>query len=105
MLVSVTERTREVGIRKAVGATKRDILIQFLLEALVLSFLGGMLGILLGVSGANLISNLSPDIVTKVTAGTLTLAAGVASTVGLVFGVYPAMRAASLRPIEALRYE
>jgi putative ABC transport system permease protein len=105
MLVSVTERTREVGIRKAVGATKRDILLQFLLEALVLSFLGGMLGILLGVSGANLISNLSPDIVTKVTAGTLTLAAGVASTVGLVFGVYPAMRAASLRPIEALRYE
>jgi putative ABC transport system permease protein len=64
-----------------------------------------MLGILLGVSGANLISNLSPDIVTKVTAGTLTLAAGVASIVGLVFGVYPAMRAASLRPIEALRYE
>jgi putative ABC transport system permease protein len=105
MLVSVTERTREVGIRKAVGATKRDILVQFLLEAIVLSFLGGMLGILLGVSGANLISNLSPDIVTKVTAGTLTLAAGVASIVGLVFGVYPAMRAASLRPIEALRYE
>ncbi len=105
MLVSVTERTREVGIRKAVGATKRDILVQFLLEAIVLSFLGGLLGISLGIGGANLVSNLSPDLTTKVTAGTLLLAAGVASAVGLVFGVYPAMRAANLRPIEALRYE
>jgi putative ABC transport system permease protein len=105
MLVSVTERTREVGIRKAVGATKRDILLQFLLEAIVLSFLGGLLGIGLGVAGANLISNLSPDFVTKVTPETLALAAGVASAVGLVFGVYPAARAANLHPIEALRYE
>ena len=105
MLVSVTERTREVGIRKAVGATKRDILLQFLLEAIVLSFLGGLLGIGLGITGANLISNLTPDLVTKVTAGTMGLAAGVASAVGLMFGVYPAWRAASLRPIEALRYE
>jgi putative ABC transport system permease protein len=105
MLVSVTERTREVGIRKAVGATRRDILLQFLLEAIVLSFVGGLLGIGLGITGAKLISNLSPDLVTRVTAGTLTLAAGVASAVGLVFGVYPALRAANLRPIEALRYE
>jgi putative ABC transport system permease protein len=105
MLVSVTERTREVGIRKAVGATKRDILVQFLLEAIVLSFLGGMLGVGLGFLGANLISNLAPDLTTKVTLGTVALAAGVASGVGLVFGVYPAMRAANLRPIEALRYE
>jgi putative ABC transport system permease protein len=105
MLVSVTERTREVGIRKAVGATKRDILLQFLLEAIVLSFLGGLLGIALGMAGANLVSNLTPDLVTKVTVGTVSLAAGVASTVGLVFGVYPAMRAANLRPIDALRYE
>jgi len=105
MLVSVTERTREVGIRKAVGATKRDILVQFLLEAIVLSFLGGLFGILLGVTGANLISNLAPDLTTQVTAGTLILAAGVASAVGLVFGVYPALRAGNLRPIEALRYE
>jgi putative ABC transport system permease protein len=105
MLVSVTERTREVGIRKAVGATRRDILMQFMLEAIVLSFLGGLLGIGLGITGANLVSNLSPDVVTKVTAGTLALAAGVASAVGLVFGVYPAVRAASLSPIEALRYE
>ncbi len=105
MLVSVTERTREVGIRKAVGATKRDILLQFLLEAIVLSFSGGVLGIALGMGGAALISNLTPDLVTKVTLGTVSLAAGVASGVGLVFGVYPAMRAANLRPIEALRYE
>jgi putative ABC transport system permease protein len=105
MLVSVTERTREVGIRKAVGATKRDILLQFLLEAIVLSFLGGALGIILGIAGANLVSNLTPDLVTKVTIGTLALASGVASAVGLVFGVYPALRAANLRPIDALRYE
>ncbi|MFC2030988.1 ABC transporter permease [Chloroflexota bacterium] len=105
MLVSVTERTREVGIRKAVGATKRDILVQFLLEAVMLSFLGGALGIGLGILGANVVSNLTPDLTTKVTLGTLVLAAGVASTVGLVFGVYPAVRAGSLRPIDALRYE
>ena len=105
MLVSVTERTREVGIRKAVGATRRDILLQFLLEAVVLSFLGGLLGIALGITGATLIGNLSPDLATRVTSGTLVLAAGVASAVGLMFGVYPALRAANLRPIEALRYE
>jgi len=105
MLVSVTERTREVGIRKAVGATRRDILIQFLLEAIVLSFAGGLVGITLGMAGAGLISRLSSELATSVTVGTVALAAGVASGVGLVFGTYPAMRAANLRPIDALRYE
>lgn len=105
MLVSVTERTREVGIRKAIGATRRDILLQFLLEAMFLSFVGGLLGLALGVGGASLISNLSPDLSTKLTPGVMTLAVGVASAVGLVFGVYPAVRAGNLRPIEALRYE
>ena len=105
MLVSVTERTREVGIRKAVGATKRDILLQFLLESIALSFLGGLLGISLGLAGASLISSLAPDLAAQTTLGTVVMAAGVASAVGMLFGVYPAMRAASLRPIEALRYE
>ncbi|MBN1657014.1 MAG: ABC transporter permease [Anaerolineae bacterium] len=105
MLVSVTERTREIGIRKAVGATRRDILLQFLLEAIVLSVTGGLLGILLGVVGGTLISNLMPDLQAVSTVETLTLAAGVASAVGLLFGTYPAMRAARLHPIEALRYE
>jgi putative ABC transport system permease protein len=105
MLVSVTERTREVGIRKAVGATKRDILLQFLLEAIGLSFIGGLLGVALGIAGASFISGLSPDLTTKVTPQIIALAAGVASAVGLVFGVYPALRAANLRPIDALRYE
>jgi len=105
MLVSVTERTREVGIRKAVGATKRDILLQFLLEAIMLSLIGGLLGIALGMGASALITNLSADLTTRVTLQTVALASGVASAIGLVFGVYPAMRAANLRPIEALRYE
>ena len=105
MLVSVTERTREVGIRKAVGATRRDILVQFLLEAIVLSFIGGVLGILLGSTGASLISGLSEDLTTEITPQVVLLAVGVSSAVGLIFGTYPALRAANLHPIDALRYE
>ena len=104
MLVSVTERTREIGIRKAVGAQKRDVLIQFMIEALALSLLGGVLGSLLGWGISGLIGpaiNVTP----VVDPGSVALANGVAAAIGLVFGIYPAWRAASLHPIEALRYE
>ena len=105
MLVSVTERTREIGIRKAVGALKRDILLQFLIESLILSLIGGLLGIVLGTLAAKLIGQLSADLTPVVRIGTVFLASGFAAAVGLVFGIYPAWRAASLHPIEALRYE
>ncbi|MBM4464934.1 MAG: FtsX-like permease family protein [Chloroflexi bacterium] len=105
MLVSVTERTREIGIRKAVGALKRDILAQFLIESLVLSLIGGSLGIGFGIVISNLVGNLSTDLIPVVDVGTVLMASGFAAAVGLVFGIYPAWRAASLRPIEALRYE
>ena len=104
MLVSVTERTREIGIRKAVGALKRDILTQFLLESLLLSLIGGGIGILLGFAIAQVVGPLL-DLDAIVDAGTVMLATGFAAGVGLIFGIYPAWRAANLRPIEALRYE
>ncbi len=104
MLVSVTERTREIGIRKAVGAMKRDILAQFLLESVLLSVLGGFLGIVLGWLVSRVASNLM-DFATVVDSGTVLMATGFATAVGLIFGIYPAWRAADLRPIEALRYE
>ena len=104
MLVSVTERTREIGIRKAVGALRRDILAQFLLESLVLSLLGGTLGILLGWA-ISLIAGSALDVKAVMDLSTVMLSFGFAAAVGLVFGIYPAWRASSLRPIEALRYE
>jgi ABC-type antimicrobial peptide transport system permease subunit len=104
MLVSVTERTREIGIRKAIGALRRDILTQFLLESLVLSLLGGLIGIALGWAISQ-VAGRALDLATVMDAGTVLLAVGFASAVGIIFGIYPAWRAASLRPIEALRYE
>jgi len=104
MLVSVTERTREIGIRKAIGALKRDILAQFLLESLVLSLIGGALGILLGW-GISTAARAALDIATVIDPGTVALSVSFAAGVGLIFGIYPAWRAAGLRPIEALRYE
>ena len=104
MLVSVTERTREIGIRKAVGARKSDILVQFLLEAIVLSLVGGVIGILLGIGMGQLV-NLTGMMTSVVTTDSIFLAVGFSGAVGLFFGIYPANRAASLHPIEALRYE
>ena len=109
MLVSVSERTREIGIRKAVGARRRDVLSQFLVEATLLSVTGGLLGIALGAGIARLISFLSvasgSRINTTVSLSSVLLATGFSVTVGLFFGIYPAMRAAALKPIDALRYE
>jgi putative ABC transport system permease protein len=106
MLVSVTERTREIGIRKAVGAKRRDILLQFLVEAIVLSMVGGFVGISLGYGVSMLLPRLLPNFEeTVVTLDSVLLATSFAAAVGLFFGVYPATRAARLKPIDALRYE
>lgn len=104
MLVSVTERTREIGIRQSVGATPNDIRLQFLIEALLLSIVGGLIGVVVGVSGSYLFGSLS-DMRTVVSVSSIVLAFGSAAAVGAFFGYYPANQAAKLDPIEALRYE
>jgi putative ABC transport system permease protein len=105
MLVSVTERTREIGIRKAVGAKRRDILAQFLIEAVVLSLFGGLIGIAIGVSGTIGATQAVEDLTLSLSPATILMSTGFSSLVGLFFGIYPAMRAARLNPIDALRYE
>ena len=104
MLVSVTERTREIGIRMSIGARRRDILSQFLMEAIVLSLLGGLVGIVLGVSGSGLISRIA-GWPTFISTNSIFLAVFFSMVVGVFFGYYPARKAASLNPIDALRYE
>jgi putative ABC transport system permease protein len=104
MMVSVTERTREIGIRKAVGATRHDILLQFLIEAVVISLLGGMMGIALGIG----IGRLAADVLhyaAVVQLSVVLLAVAVSGGVGIFFGIYPARQAAKLNPIDALRFE
>jgi putative ABC transport system permease protein len=104
MLVSVTERTREIGLRKAVGALRRDISLQFLTEAMTLTALGGVLGVALGLLTAVVVRNVSP-LATATPLWSILLGLGVSVSIGLFFGLYPAVKAARLDPIEALRYE
>jgi putative ABC transport system permease protein len=104
MLVSVTERTREIGIRLAVGAHGRDVLTQFLVEAIILSVMGGTLGILLGVGSSQLISRLNGWPV-LISTSAIFGAVAFSAAIGVFFGFYPARKAAQLDPIEALRYE
>jgi putative ABC transport system permease protein len=105
MLVSVTERTREIGIRKAVGAKRRDILAQFLVESVVLSVLSGLIGIGVGIGAAQIISPLLGTEQAVITSDSVILAMAVSTGVGIFFGIYPANRASRLHPIDALRYE
>ncbi|MEG1835807.1 MAG: ABC transporter permease [Oscillospiraceae bacterium] len=102
MLVSITERTREIGIRKALGAKTSTIMFQFLTESVILCLIGGVVGLLLGISGAALVSNVM-NVPLAVKATTVALAVGFSTLIGVVFGVYPATRAAKMPPIEALR--
>jgi putative ABC transport system permease protein len=104
MLVSVTERTREIGLRMAVGARGRDILTQFLVEALTLALIGGLVGVLLGIGGSSVIGHFAQWRV-ELSAAAIGLAVGFAAAIGIFFGFYPARKAAALSPIEALRYE
>jgi putative ABC transport system permease protein len=105
MLVSVTERTREIGLRQSVGATPNDIRLQFLIEALLLSIVGGLIGVIVGVGGSYLFSTFNTDMRTVVSVSSVLLAFSSAAAVGAFFGFYPANQAAQLDPIEALRYE
>jgi putative ABC transport system permease protein len=104
MLVSVTERTREIGIRMALGANQRAILAQFLLEAIMICVLGGSIGLLLGIAGAWIVSRFA-DMLIVITLGMIGLAFLFSSAVGIFFGFYPARKASSLKPVDALRYE
>jgi putative ABC transport system permease protein len=103
MLVSVTERTREIGIRMSVGARKRDILFQFLSESIILSLMGGLIGIGMAFLVCRIMSAM--NIATSINPLIVTIAAAFAAVVGIVFGYYPARKAAGLYPIDALRYE
>jgi putative ABC transport system permease protein len=104
MLVTVTERTREIGIRKAIGAVKRDIVIQFLTEAMALSAIGGAIGISVGLAISTIVGKVSP-LATATPLWSILVGLCVSISIGLFFGIYPAWKAAKLDPVEALRYE
>ena len=104
MLVSVTERTKEIGIRMAIGAKSTDIQIQFLIESLLLSIIGGILGLLFGIAGAKLIEFFG-SMTVYISGFSIALSLGFSGIIGVVFGYYPAYKASLLNPIDALRYE
>jgi putative ABC transport system permease protein len=104
MLVSVTERTREIGIRMAVGARERDVLVQFLVESTTMSFVGGLIGTLAGIAAAKLITRMA-EWPTIITLDAILLATLFSAAVGIFFGFYPARKASRLDPIDALNYE
>ena len=104
MLTTVTEKTREIGLRKAVGAKKRDISLQFLVEAVMLTTISGVIGIILGIVIAWVLT-LTGLLTAQVSISSIILSFGVAAIIGIIFGYYPAARASNLNPIEALRYE
>ena len=104
MLASVTERTREIGVRKSLGATRRDILLQFLIEACVMSAVGGVIGVLAAV-GISMLIRVVSSVPTAVPMFAIALSLGISTLIGVFFGVYPAYKASKLDPIEALRQE
>lgn len=104
MMVTVTERTREIGIRKSIGAKNRDIMFQFVVEAIILTFMGGILGIIFGWI-AGLAAGAIMGMESVVSVSSIIIAVAISSAIGIIFGVYPARKAAKLDPIEALRYE
>jgi putative ABC transport system permease protein len=104
MLVSVTERTREIGIRMAIGAKKNDIRLQFVVEALIMSLIGGMIGVLVGLIGSWLVGTFS-GLPVKGSLLSIVLSFGFSGLIGIFFGFYPAYKASLLNPIDALRYE
>ncbi|MFA6243665.1 MAG: FtsX-like permease family protein, partial [Candidatus Hydrogenedentales bacterium] len=104
MLATVTERTREIGIRRALGAKKRDIVLQFVIETVLLSATGGIIGVILGLA-IPLVITYFADLKTIVTFWSPILAFSISALVGVIFGIYPAMRAANMDPVEALRHE